>query len=115
MFEKRGIVCLCEGNSLDLRGLFLLFPGTASMSRAVSSYVDNLANQQVSSFLNSTVPINLPFMAEYADFFSLLIVAIITLLLAFGVKESSYVNMIFTFVNLATVITAFITGAIYCG
>lgn len=87
--------------------------GTASMSRAVSSYVDNLVGQQMSTFLNGTVHMDLPFLAEYADFFSLFIVVIITLLLAFGVKESSYVNMLFTFVNLATVVTAFITSSIY--
>ncbi|KAK3926508.1 Cationic amino acid transporter 2 [Frankliniella fusca] len=87
--------------------------GTASMSRAVSSYVDQLAGYRVSSFLNSTVHMDVPYMAEYADFFSLFIVATITLLLAFGVKESSIVNMVFTFVNLATVITAFVTSCIY--
>lgn len=87
--------------------------GTASMSRAVSSYVDKLVGNQISAFLNGTVPMNVPYMAEYADFFSLFIVIVITLLLAFGVKESSYVNMVFTFVNLATVITAFITSSIY--
>lgn len=83
------------------------------MSRAVSSYVDNLVDHRVSAFLNSTVHMDMPYMAEYADFFSLLIVIIITLLLAFGVKESSYVNMVFTFVNLATVATAFVTSSIY--
>lgn len=87
--------------------------GTASMSRAVSSYVDQLVDHKMSTFLNGTVPMNLPFLAEYADFFSLFIVVIITLLLAFGVKESSYVNMLFTFVNLATVATAFVTSLIY--
>lgn len=87
--------------------------GTASMSRAVSTYVDNLVDLRISSFLNETVPIRVDYMAEYADFFSLFIVTIITLLLAFGVKESSYVNMVFTFVNLATVAVAFVTSAIY--
>ncbi|XP_034233843.1 cationic amino acid transporter 3-like [Thrips palmi] len=87
--------------------------GTASMSRAVSSYVDNLVGQRMSTFLNGTVHMDMPFMAEYADFFSLFIVVIITLLLAFGVKESSYVNMLFTFVNLVTVATAFVTSSIY--
>ncbi|KAJ1526896.1 hypothetical protein ONE63_008448 [Megalurothrips usitatus] len=87
--------------------------GTASVTRGVSTYVDNLAHNQISDFFNSTVPLNVPTLAAYPDFFSFGIIVFVSCLLAFGVKESSIVNNILTFLNLTTATIAVVTAAIY--
>ncbi|KAK3930429.1 High affinity cationic amino acid transporter 1 [Frankliniella fusca] len=87
--------------------------GTASVTRGVSSYVDALAGNVISTFFNDTMPLHTQTLAEYPDFFSFAIIAVMTCLLAFGVKESSIVNNVMTFLNLATATIAVVTGAIY--
>lgn len=87
--------------------------GTASVTRGVSTYIDTLVDHKMSHFFNETVPMRVATLASYPDFFSFSIIAVMTCLLAFGVKESSIVNNILTFLNLGTATAAVVTGAIY--
>lgn len=87
--------------------------GTASVTRGVSTYIDTLVDHKMSQFFNDTVPMRVPTLAPYPDFFSFAIIAVMTSLLAFGVKESSIVNNVLTFLNLGTATAAVVTGAIY--
>ncbi|XP_034242963.1 cationic amino acid transporter 3-like [Thrips palmi] len=87
--------------------------GTASITRGVSTYIDTLVDHKISDFFNSTVPMHVPTLASYPDFFSFGICAVMTALLAVGVKESSIINNILTFLNLGTATAAVVTGAIY--
>ena len=57
------------------------------------------------------MPINIPGLTSYPDFFAASLIVIITILLIIGVKESSLLNSIFTLTNLAIVLFIFITGA----
>ena len=61
------------------------------------------------------MPINIPGLASYPDFFAASLIVIITILLIIGVTESSLLNSIFTLTNLAIVLFIFITGAIKAG
>ena len=88
--------------------------GTASVTRGVTTYVDNLLGHKIAHFFNDTVPLHVPTLAPYPDFFSFGLIAVMTALLAFGVKESSIVNNILTFLNLGTAATAVIAGIYYC-
>lgn len=84
--------------------------GTSSVARGLSGYVDSLAGNEMSKFFRSLVQFEVGFLAEYPDFFSLVIVLLITALLAFGVKESSLLNNTFTSINVLTILLMFITG-----
>lgn len=57
---------------------------------------------------------NISFLAPYPDFFSFGVVLLLSALLAVGVKESSILNNVFTVINLFTIITIIISGAIKC-
>lgn len=84
------------------------------MTRGVTTYVDNLLGHQIGHFFNDTIPLHVPTLAEYPDFFSFSIIAVMTSLLAFGVKESSIVNNVLTCLNLGTAATAVVAGSLYC-
>lgn len=87
--------------------------GTASVTRGVSTYIDTLVDHRMSQFFNETVPMSVPTLASYPDFFSFGIIVVMTSLLGFGVKESSIVNNVLTVLNLVTATIAVVTGAIY--
>lgn len=84
--------------------------GTSSVARGLSGYVDSLANNQMSEFFKGLVHFDVGFLGDYPDLFSFVIVMLITFLLAFGVKESSWLNNTFTSVNILTILLMFITG-----
>ncbi|GAB1602283.1 hypothetical protein Ahia01_000507400 [Argonauta hians] len=84
--------------------------GAASVARAWTANFDALIDNKISHFFNSTVHMNAAFIAEYPDFFSLSLVAILTVLLTLGVKQSTRFNSIFTVLNLFV-----LTYVIICG
>ena len=88
-----------------------LIPGTASVSRGISGYIDSLADEKIATYLNATLPMRVANMAHYPDFFAFGIIAVLCLLLSVGVKESSYMNKILTAVNILTILTMVIAGS----
>lgn len=64
------------------------------------------------NYMHDIMPINVSFLAEYPDFLSFLLILLVTSLLAFGVKESTMLNNIFTAINLFTVLLVIIAGSI---
>ncbi|KAK3102848.1 hypothetical protein FSP39_014398 [Pinctada imbricata] len=86
--------------------------GTASVARAWSSYFDSLINKTIQNFFLDTMPMNVPGLSPYPDFFALGITLMLTGILAVGVKESSRFNNIFTVVNLLIVTFMVIGGLI---
>ncbi|KFQ04902.1 High affinity cationic amino acid transporter 1, partial [Leptosomus discolor] len=91
--------------------------GTASVARAWSAAFDNIIGNHISTtFMNKTT-LHLPgVLAERPDFFALILIGLLTVLLAFGVSESALVNKIFTAVNLVVlgfvIIAGFVKGDI---
>lgn len=55
---------------------------------------------------------NVDFLAKYPDFLAMGVILLLAALLAFGVKESSFLNNIFTAVNLITIAIVLVAGAI---
>ncbi|GFN91808.1 cationic amino acid transporter 2-like [Plakobranchus ocellatus] len=84
--------------------------GTASVARAYSSYFDSLIGKKMSKFFHEMMPMHIPQLSEYPDFFALGITLLLTLLLIFGVKESARFNNVFTCVNLLVVTYVTICG-----
>ncbi|XP_031450025.1 cationic amino acid transporter 3 [Phasianus colchicus] len=87
--------------------------GTASVARAWSASFDNIIGNQISTFFMNKTTLHLPgVLAERPDFFALILIALLTALLTFGVSESALVNKIFTAVNLLVLAFVFIAGCI---
>lgn len=87
--------------------------GTASVARAWSAAFDNIIGNQISTFFMNKTALHLPgVLAERPDFFALILIALLTALLTFGVSESALVNKIFTAVNLLVLAFVFIAGCI---
>ncbi|CAG9760628.1 unnamed protein product [Ceutorhynchus assimilis] len=84
--------------------------GSASCVKALFLYFDNLANNTMSHFFQQTMPMNGGQIATYADIFSLALSIVFAVALAFGAKESSLVNNVFTFVNICIVLLVIISG-----
>ncbi|XP_014605421.1 PREDICTED: cationic amino acid transporter 3 isoform X2 [Polistes canadensis] len=86
--------------------------GTASVARGLSNYIDALIGNVMGKTLYSIMPIDISFLSEYPDFFAFGMVMLLVLLLSIGVKESSFLNNIFTIINIVTIIIVIVAGAI---
>lgn len=83
------------------------------MARGFSGYFDSLIDQNMSKTLAEAVPINVEFLGDYPDFLAFGLIFVLTALLAFGVKESTFLNNIFTTVNILTILIVIIAGSLY--
>nr|XP_023020567.1 high affinity cationic amino acid transporter 1 [Leptinotarsa decemlineata] len=86
--------------------------GSASVARGMTEYVDMLLNNTLENTFTDIAPINIPYLSKYFDFFSFGISVLLSIALAFGLKESSLVNNIFTTVNIFVVLFVIIAGSI---
>ncbi|CAG9862945.1 unnamed protein product [Phyllotreta striolata] len=86
--------------------------GTASVASGMSNYINSLVDNKIKDTLQEWMPMNVSFLSPYPDFLSFIFVMILTFLLAFGVKESSLINNVFTVINLVTICLAVAAGSI---
>ncbi|XP_061393554.1 cationic amino acid transporter 3 [Musca vetustissima] len=84
--------------------------GTASVARGLSGYFDSLIDKNMSTALTEALPINVSFLGDYPDFLGFGMVLVLTCILAFGVKESTFLNNIFTSVNIITILIVLVAG-----
>ncbi|KAL3268953.1 hypothetical protein HHI36_008039 [Cryptolaemus montrouzieri] len=84
--------------------------GSATVTKAIFTYLDELTSKRMSDFFVHTVPIHVDGFGNYTDFFSLGLATLFSVGIAFGAKESSVINNIFTLVNLLVVSTVIISG-----
>lgn len=84
--------------------------GSASVVKGLFVYIDRLADNVMSKWFEETMPIDVDNLATYPDFFSLAMILIFSVALAFGAKESSFINTICTSINLIIVLFVIISG-----
>lgn len=84
--------------------------GSASVVKGIFTYLDSLIGKVMAQFFREHMPIDIDAIAKYPDFFSFGVTILFSIALAFGAKESSMVNNVFTLVNLCVVIFVIISG-----
>nr|CAD7199989.1 unnamed protein product [Timema douglasi] len=85
--------------------------GSASVAKGLSLYLDSLLNNTMKEAFRTIAPMNISFMSPYFDFFSFSASMSLTVALALGVKESSFMNNILTTLNMGVVLFVIIAGS----
>ncbi|XP_047110782.1 high affinity cationic amino acid transporter 1-like [Schistocerca piceifrons] len=86
--------------------------GAASVARGLTGYIDSLVNNAISNASRQAMPIDIDFLSDYPDFLAFGITFLLTILLAFGVKESSIITSVMSITNLGVLTFAIVAGAL---
>ncbi|KAM6952887.1 cationic amino acid transporter 2 isoform 1-T2 [Lycodopsis pacificus] len=86
--------------------------GTSSVALAWSGTFDDLIGGPISKYFETNAAMGLPGLAPYPDVFAAVLVMLLSGVLAFGVKESTTINKIFTVINVLVLVFVAIAGFI---
>lgn len=110
-----GYVCVGELVAFILGWSMILSYGigASSVAKSYSGYVDAMVDNKMSEAFKSALPIDVPFLADYVDWFAFGITFGISIILCLGMKESTKFNTILTLLNVAVIIFVLIGGAFH--
>ncbi|CAF0761137.1 unnamed protein product [Brachionus calyciflorus] len=86
--------------------------GVSASTNSLSQYINSLAGDKIREYLRNAIPINIRSLASYPDFLAFGLAIVITILLLVGVKESTFLNKLFTVFNILIILFITICGAI---
>lgn len=86
--------------------------GTAAVSRACSAYIDSLLGGMIRNYTLASISssIGLNSVSEHVDIFALIIVFTFVIFLTCGVKVTSYLNNLFSLVNIGVILIIIVVG-----
>ena len=88
--------------------------GTSSVARGWSAYFDSLFDGRIKNFTISTIgEVHVKGLAEYLDVLSVLVILGLTIILLFGIKKTSWLNTLFTLINMFVIVFIVCVGAYY--
>ncbi|XP_050433654.1 cationic amino acid transporter 2-like [Adelges cooleyi] len=87
--------------------------GVASIGKATSNYFDSLLGYPQKKFMLEHLPIHVSFLGEYPDVASFIFIMMLTMVVAWGVRESALANNILTSLNLLVIFTVVATGCYF--
>ncbi|XP_031625003.1 cationic amino acid transporter 2-like [Contarinia nasturtii] len=83
--------------------------GAASVVKGLSTYVNSSTGMH--DIMIEWMPLRLDGLSQFPDIFAFVVTILFSLAIAFGAKESSIVNNVFTFLNLSVVLFVIIAGS----
>ena len=81
------------------------------MASSLSQYIDYLFNRAIRKYLLLHVPMMTSGLGQYPDLLAFLICCIVIGLMLIGIKESGFINKVFTVFNVVLLLFIIITGA----
>jgi len=108
-----GYVCVGElmGFILGWSMILSYGIGVSSVAKGYSGYVDSMVDGKMSAAFKKVLTMDVPLLADYIDFFSFGITALLSVILCFGMKESTKLNTAFTLLNISIILFVMIGGA----